>query len=346
MLLKVIQIAGFSVTLTVGLPGNLLVLITVWLRKSLHTMLFLILASLALSYLLFLGIVVISRTISVGYSRWVFSIQWCSFSDTFVCFSYLSNVLHLCVANIECNRAIIKPLTYDQSITKSKIVSLLWVIPIVSSLLLRFTAFVSPVYSPSTFGCEIPLSSEGTKRYVLFTVYLALFFGVPFAVIAVIQKKIYSVAKHHATEIQAQQNATVLGRAKEKNKKAAEEVALVTFAFVFFFPASLASYSMPRTASLLGVPRWVSAAGRLVPIQRNGLQPHHLLVAQGNILWATKVVHAQTESCATASSIYQSVRKQTFYGQSKMQFTRWNSAHWNFFTKVTEHRLKVWVPLL
>ena len=165
MLLKVIQIAGFSVTLTVGLPGNLLVLITVWLRKSLRTMPFLILASLALSDLLFLGIVVISRTISVGYSGWVFSIQWCSFSDTFVCFSYLSNVLHLCVANIECYRAIIKPLTYDQSITKSKmaLVSFLWVIPIVSSLLLRFTAFVSPVYSPSTFGCEIPLSSEGAK---------------------------------------------------------------------------------------------------------------------------------------------------------------------------------------
>ena len=88
------------------------------------------------------------------------------------------------------------------------------------------------------FGClrtfSENLSSKGTKRYVLFTVYLALFFGVPFAVIAVIQKKIYSFAKHHATEIQAQQNATVLGRAKEKNRKAAKEVAMVTFAFMFF----------------------------------------------------------------------------------------------------------------
>ena len=124
-----------------------------------------------------------------------------------------------------------------------------------------------------------------------------MFFGVPFAVIAVIQKKIYSVAKQHATEIQAQQNAIVLGRAKEKNKKAAKEVAMVTFAFVFFF-----------------LPAWLATACReLLP---SGVYPDELALLGDWFL---------SNGMACNPIIY-SLRRVTFYEQLKWFIPKQNRA--------------------
>ena len=127
-------IAVFHALLNViGLPGNLLVIVTIILDKRFHVMRYIILASLAVSDFLCLILTNSFRIGSIAQERWLYGQTMCHLNPFFVRYFYLNTVLHLIAISYERYSAIVKsPLTYDGTITKTRVVvlSLIWMVPI------------------------------------------------------------------------------------------------------------------------------------------------------------------------------------------------------------------------
>ena len=127
-------IAGFHALINaIGLPGNLLVILTVALERRFHFMRYILLASLAVSDMLFLILVNSFRIASIWQERWLYGQTMCNLSALFMRYFYLNTVLHLIAVSYERYKAIVKsPLTYDGTITKTRmlVVALIWILPI------------------------------------------------------------------------------------------------------------------------------------------------------------------------------------------------------------------------
>ena len=121
----------------IGLPGNLLVIVTIVLESRFHVMRYTLLASLAVSDFLFLILVNSFRIGSIAQERWPYGATMCLLNPFFARYFYLNTVLHLVAVSYERYSAIVKsPLTYTGTITKSKVVLivLIWTIPILFSI--------------------------------------------------------------------------------------------------------------------------------------------------------------------------------------------------------------------
>ena len=105
----------------IGLPGNLLVIMTILLERRFHVMRYILLARLALSDFLLLILVNSFRIASIAHERWLYGETMCHLNPFFVRYFYLNTVLHLVTVSNERYNAIVKsPLTYDGTITNSK----------------------------------------------------------------------------------------------------------------------------------------------------------------------------------------------------------------------------------
>lgn len=174
--------------------GNLLVLLVVKIYESFHYIRYFLLASLALSDLLFTVMITSNRSVCVGLERWIFGTTWCHIAAYFARSLYLSTVFHLCLVSYERYWAIFKdPFNYTGRLTKKRTflgVMFLWVAPMVLSVG-PFIGWGGFVYTdrPEIFACETKWDKE-----TLFP-FSAISFLVPFGLIFFLNYKILSVVR-------------------------------------------------------------------------------------------------------------------------------------------------------
>ena len=163
-------IAGFyALVNAIGLPLNLLVIVTIALERRFHVMRYILLASLAVADFLFLTLVNSFRIASIAQEKWPYGQTMCYLNPFFARYFYLNTVLHLIAVSYERYSAIVKsPMTYDGStVTKSRVVLMIfiWVAPILLSIG-PFVGLGQYVYNPDVFCCEQAwaVRSDSTAR--------------------------------------------------------------------------------------------------------------------------------------------------------------------------------------
>ena len=117
----------------IGLPGNLLVIVTIITCKNHCVMRYILLASLAISDLLFLILVNSFRISSIAQEGWLYGDTMCYFNAFLQRYFYINTVLHLMAVSYDRYDSIVKsPLTYNGAITKCRVavIVLIWLIPI------------------------------------------------------------------------------------------------------------------------------------------------------------------------------------------------------------------------
>ena len=153
----------------IGLPGNLLVIVTIVLERRFHVMRYILLASLAVSDFLFLILVNSFRIVSIGHEKWLYGQTLCYFNAFFARYIYCNTVLHLIAVSYDRYKAIVKlPLTYDGMVTKSRVVFvvLIWVASFLLSIGPFFGIGEKYVYKPGLFFCQQGwLAKSGSSRW-------------------------------------------------------------------------------------------------------------------------------------------------------------------------------------
>ena len=157
----------------VGLPGNLLVITTIFMESSFHRMRYILLASLAVSDCLLLILGNSLNIASVAQERWLYGETMCILHIAVTRYFYLSTVLHFIAVSYERYIAIVKsPLTYDGFITASRVLELvlIWALP---SLLCSAPFFFDSgfFYNPEVPFCKSAVSSHK----IIFPLTLILF---------------------------------------------------------------------------------------------------------------------------------------------------------------------------
>ncbi|CAH3181367.1 unnamed protein product [Porites evermanni] len=250
--LKVIAVihALFDV---VGLPGNLLVILTISFERRLHVMRYILLASLAVSDFLNLILDNSFRIASMAQEKWLYGQTMCYLNPCIHRYFYINTILHLVAVSYDRYKAIVKsPLTYDGTITmrNALFMSLIWLIPIPVSMGPIFGYGLQNVYNPEVFRCENGWLSQRDKSDTRNGfIYLSSFI-VPFLVIFFLNWSVYNTAKMQinalAQEAQLggfddsaenlENNQQELIR-KRKERKASVDVVVIIAAFLFcFFP--------------------------------------------------------------------------------------------------------------
>ena len=239
----------YSLIDVIGLPGNLMVFVTIALISRLHKMRYILLASLALSDILFLILVNSFRIPSIAQERWLHGEFMCYFNSSLGKYFYLNTVLHLVAMSYDRYSAIVKsPLTYNGLITKSKIVVLvlIWVAPISGGIGLIFGG-EKHTYNPAVFYCEqesLAPSASSRLRTIIFTVLLTmLFFSV-----AYFNGAVYKTAKTkiHALQVQigghddpaetAENKKREMTRSLNERKAAIDVIIIITAFFLCYLP--------------------------------------------------------------------------------------------------------------
>lgn len=166
----------------IGLPGNLLITVTIGLERRFHVMRYILLASIAVSDFLCLILTNSFRIASISQEKWLYGQTMCFLNPFFLRYFYLNTVLHLIAVSYERYKAIVRsPLTYDGSISKSRVVLIvvIWKIPIPFSFgpLLGWAKYV---YNSELFYCEQgwEVQSDNIARNILLFALITLF--VPF----------------------------------------------------------------------------------------------------------------------------------------------------------------------
>ena len=231
----------------IGLSGNLLVILTIFLERRLHKMRYFLLASLAVSDFLCLILVNSFRIASIAEETWLYGQTMCHLNSCFHRYFYVNTTLHLLAVSYDRYKAIVKsPLTYDGTVTSPKmlLVLLIWLMPIPLSIG-PFLGYGMFVYNPEVYFCENGwvLRSDVLKtRKVFFTVITLL--G-PFVVILCLN---WSVCKTAKRQINALAQEAQLGSLdgsvlniqqelarRKKERRASFDVFIIIAAFLICF---------------------------------------------------------------------------------------------------------------
>ena len=156
MVFSQVLAAVHAVIDVVGFPGNLLVLATIFMESRFHVMRYILLASLAGSDILFLILGNSPSIASTAHERWLYGETMCKLHYLVLRYFYLNTVLHLIAVSYERYSAIVKsPLTYNSSITRSKVVVivLIWTVPFLVCAITFFRRAESVFYYPKLFFC-------------------------------------------------------------------------------------------------------------------------------------------------------------------------------------------------
>ena len=242
-------IAGFHALINaIGLPGNLLVILTVAFERRFHFMRYILLASLAVSDMLFLILVNSFRIASIAQERWLYGQTMCNLNVLFLRYFYFNTVLHLIAVSYERYKAIVKsPLTYDGTITKTRmlVVALIWVLPIPVSIG-PFNGWDKIVYSPEVFFCEHGWSMEENSRSAHLTAFSSVvFFVIPFLLLVYLNWSVFKTANMLQRNTVGPERGTFddsnlenqlqeMAR-RRRERKAAVDVAIIIAAFVLCY---------------------------------------------------------------------------------------------------------------
>ena len=186
----------------IGLPGNLLVIVTIVLETRFHVMRFVLLASLAVSDFLVLTLINPFRLASIANEQWLFGETMCSVDTFFNRYFYLNTLLHLIAISYDRYHAIVKsPLTYDGAVTRTRMafIALIWIITVPLAITL-FLDSAKYVYNPEVFFCEQGFTVKGNA----IAGYFVITFGVAFAGITVLTRSVYKTAKMQINAMNSQ----------------------------------------------------------------------------------------------------------------------------------------------
>ena len=235
----------------IGLPGNLLVILTIVLERRFHVTRYILLASLAVSDFLFLIFVNSFRIASVAQERWLYGETMCHLNAIFARYFYLNTIFHLVVVSYDRYNAIVKsPLTYDGTITKSKVavIALIWIIPILLCIVPSL-GWMKYVYNPEVFFCEQGWAVQSGKSGWNTMFSAITFFVVPFLVIVYTNWSVYKTVKRQINALEVQ-IGTLEGSENQQQqemsrqmseRKAAVDVSIIMAAFlVCFLPTWIA----------------------------------------------------------------------------------------------------------
>ena len=244
----------------IGIPGNLLVIVVIASQTRFHVMRYILLASLAVSDLLFLILVNSFRIASTAQERWLYGETMCHLNAFFARYFYLNTVLHLLAVSYERYKAIVKfPLTYDGTVTKSSgmVMVLVWVIPI-PILSGPFIGLGKYVYNPEVFFCQRWTQPNSNRWKVLIA---TAFFAIPFLIIVFLNWSVYKTAKHHATaaviQIGSLQDPEMQQRRSTRQRtewKAAVDVIIIITAFLLCYLPFLIENLFRRFVQSIEVP--------------------------------------------------------------------------------------------
>ena len=228
---------------TIGIPGNLLVIVVIVLESRFHVMRYILLASLAMSDLLFLILVNSFRIASIAQERWLHGEMMCHLHAFFARYFYLNTVLHLLAVSYERYKAIVKsPMTYNGAITKSRVmlIVLVWVIPIPIAIG-PFIGLGKYVYNPEVFFCQQGWTTQsGSDGWNL--LIATAFFAIPFLIILFLNWSVYKTAKAHANAQVIQIGSLSLSEMQQERtprrrieSKAAVDVIIIISAFLLSY---------------------------------------------------------------------------------------------------------------
>ena len=229
----------------IGLPGNLLVIVTVFIESRFHVVRYILLASLALSDFLLLVIVNSFRIGSIAQEYWLYGQTMCNLNPFFARYFYINTVIHLVAVSYDRYQAIVKsPLTYDSTdftTTRIAFMSLIWIIPIPLSIG-PFLGWGRYVYNPEVFFCEQGWAEQRESIRVVLPVATLI---VPFLVIVFLNLSVYKTAKRQINAIEDQVGTISHVEAKNpqqeemsrriRDRKAAVDVSIIITAFLVCF---------------------------------------------------------------------------------------------------------------
>ena len=229
----------------IGLPGNLLVIVTIMTGKQFYVMRYILLASLAVSDLLFLILVNTFRIPSIAQERWLYGDTMCFLNPLFARYFYINTVLHLMAVSYDRYDSIVKsPLTYNGTVTKCRVavIVLIWLIPIGLSIF-PFLKLGEYVYNPKVFFCQQQgwTSQSGPSGWKI--AFSLVFLAVPVLVIALLNWSVYKTAKRQANAVAIQigsldgceNHQQDNSRRRLKERKAALDVGIIIAAFALCF---------------------------------------------------------------------------------------------------------------
>ena len=231
----------------IGLPGNLLVIVTIILESRFHVMRYILLASLALSDFLLLVLVNSFRIKSIAQEHWLYGQTMCYLNPFFVRYFYINTVLHLVAVSYDRYLAIVKsPLTYDGTITKTRValLSLIWIIPIPLSIG-PFLGWGEYVYRQEGFFCEQgwALRSSSARRNMI--IYPITTLVIPLLIIVYLNVSVYMAARRQINVTEVQMGGSVdaenpqplqeIVSRRIRDRKAAIDVAIIITAFLLCF---------------------------------------------------------------------------------------------------------------
>jgi len=242
-------IAAFHALLdAIGLPGNLLVIVTIIFVRRFHLMRYILLASLAVSDILYLILVNSFRIASIAEERWLHGQTMCFLNAFFGRYLYINTVLHLLAVSYDRYDAIVKsPLTYDGTITKSSVVfiALIWIIPI-PFCIGPFLGWGKYLYNSEVFFCQQGWTAQSGSSGGNTTLAIT-FLVIPFLFIAILNLSVYKTAKAQEnaeaiqvrsladSESQQQEILSPLLRRRRAGRKAAVDVSIIIAAFILCF---------------------------------------------------------------------------------------------------------------
>ena len=170
--------------------GNLFVLLVVAIYNRFHKKRYILLASLALSDLLFAILVVSNRAAANALEQWPFGTTWCHGNVFIARLLHLTTMFHLCAISHERYTAIVRqPLTYTDNFTKMRIflyLTLLWFLPAAISQG-PFIGWGDFTYNPGIFTCE-----QHWDRHTTFPLLISSFL-IPLILISFLNYKVLKV---------------------------------------------------------------------------------------------------------------------------------------------------------
>ena len=228
----------------IGLPGNLLVIMTVILRKNFHVMRYILLASLAVSDLLFLILVNSFRIASMAKERWLYGETMCYLNPHFERYFHINTVLHLMAVSYDRYDSIVQsPLTYNSSVTKCKlaVIVLIWLIP-TGVAIGPFHKWGEYVYNPDVFFCQQEMKSQSGPSGWRIAIPL-IFSVVALLVIVLLNWTVYKTAKLQANAIAIQIGSLDGSESQQQDdsrrriteRRAALDVSIIIAAFLLCF---------------------------------------------------------------------------------------------------------------
>ncbi|XP_017291698.1 trace amine-associated receptor 1-like [Kryptolebias marmoratus] len=241
-----VMLYGFFTLLSVAtVCGNLLVIISVFYFKQLHTPTNFLILSLAFADLL-VGIIVFPLSTAFSFSSCMYHEDlFCKIRDSLGMYLCTCSILHLCCISIDRYYAVCHPLIYKSKISRQVVVIMITINWGASALIgVAVTTPKSKQQCQETCFIDILMAN---------TIGPVLSFYLPFVIMLCIYLKIFLVAQRQARSIQARMKcgATV----SKMERKATKTLAIVLGVFIFCWtPGFLCFTFVPLTNSLVPVP--------------------------------------------------------------------------------------------